>query len=211
MALKSFAAIGKLTLEKVSELVKRSDFSEKFPIVVNKKVVDQLNRLVGTEAGRRRVRTAFGNFRNHEVLLKKSVKKYGHPEEILAVGFIESAFQNLPEATHWMRSAGMWQFIPGTARNYNLIVNDKLDERMDIPMATDAAMRYLGALFLRFKDWRLAILSYNAGEGRVQRGIVRTGGRDVWKIIDAGFGGDPGYLAKVMAGAILMRYPSLSY
>jgi len=209
IALKSFASGKNLSIEKISSLVHPSDFSKGFPVEINEAVVAELNKLVGTHRGKAFVKKALVNYQAHQRLLKSFVKKYGLPEEVLAVGFIESGFQNLPQSKHPVQSAGLWQFIPDTARNYNLRVDKQVDDRMNVPLQTDAAMRYLEALHLRFQDWPLALLSYNAGEARVQKGIHQTQQRDAWAVIDAGFGGDKGYLAKVMAGAIIMKYPAL--
>ncbi|MGH1467557.1 MAG: transglycosylase SLT domain-containing protein [Bdellovibrionales bacterium] len=107
------------------------------------------------------------------------------------------------------KGAGLWQFIPNTARVYNLKVGKDLDERLDVIRETDTAMRYLGALNLRFQDWRLAVLSYNAGETEVQRVVNKIGSRDAWKIINNDLRYDKGYLAKVVAASIIMKYPEI--
>lgn len=71
---------------------------------------------------------------------------------------------------------------------------------------TDAAFRYLGAMYLRFnKDWRLALMAYNMGEDHVQRAKDGTQSSDPWKMTRAGYSNDKGYLARVIAAAILMK------
>ena len=58
-------------------------------------------------------------------------------------------------------AAGIWQFMPDTARRYGLRVDDAIDERLDFVKATDAAMRYLNNLHTIFGDWTLVAAAYN--------------------------------------------------
>ncbi|HUR48018.1 MAG TPA: transglycosylase SLT domain-containing protein, partial [Acidimicrobiales bacterium] len=118
-----------------------------------------------------------------------------------------SMYQNLPPNARAPHSAGMWQFIPQTARNYGLVVTDAVDQRLDVPLETDAAMRYLGSNRLRFQDWLLALAAYNQGEGVVQWAIGKGGTSDAWSLVEAGYLND--YIVQVTAGAILIGNPDL--
>ncbi|MEM7645435.1 MAG: lytic transglycosylase domain-containing protein, partial [Pseudomonadota bacterium] len=192
------------SVQEVAKIVGQDRFDSSFPITVNQKVVDQINRIVGNPKGQETLRKAMANYKNHEGKLRSHLERYGFPEELLSIPFVESRYKSLPaSANPKTGAAGLWQFIASTARVYGL------KDRLDLDEETDAAMRYLGALRLRFKDWQLAILSYNAGEGRVQAGIDQTGSRDPWVLIDEGFEGDHHYLPKVMAAVVLMKYPEL--
>ncbi|QID32909.1 lytic transglycosylase domain-containing protein [Pampinifervens florentissimum] len=108
-------------------------------------------------------------------LIKPIVRKHGLPEELALLPVIESAFNNF--AVSRSGAAGLWQFIPSTARRYGLRVDQFVDERFDVLKATDAAMRYLKDLYSMFGNWELALASYNCGENCVAR---RTGGIDFW-------------------------------
>ena len=126
----------------------------------------------------------------------------------MAVPIIESGYQNLTEKDNQsMKAAGIWQFIPETARNYGLRVDRKTDERLDVNLLTDAAMRYLQSNHLRFKDWQLSALAYNMGEDAVQKGMDALGSRDAWTLIRNGYEGDKDYLPKLMAAILIMRNP----
>ena len=98
--------------------------------------------------------------------------------------------------------------ITNTAKNYGLKVNSTIDERLNIEAETDAAMRLLTANKMRFKDWSLSLMAYNMGEGAVQNAINKTGSKDAWELIRAGYEGDKNYLAKVMAVVLILENPS---
>jgi membrane-bound lytic murein transglycosylase D len=85
---------------------------------------------------------------------------------------VESAFN--PMAYSRALAAGLWQFIPGTGRRYDLKQNWWYDGRRDIVDSTTAALDYLARLYEMHGDWHLALASYNWGEGAVARAISRN-------------------------------------
>ena len=95
------------------------------------------------------------------------------PVELALVPAVESAFQ--PFAYSPARAAGLWQFIPATARLYGLRINWWYDARRDVVDSTRAAFDYLEKLNRDFDgDWLLAVAAYNWGEGNVARAIRRN-------------------------------------
>jgi beta-lactamase regulating signal transducer with metallopeptidase domain len=182
-----------------------------FPVVVNDLVLKQLNRYIGTPEGREFMRNSLARMENYKVLVRDQIQKYGLPAELMAMPLIESGYQNLPESKNsaWptWKAAGVWQFIRETARNYGLVVNEKRDDRLNVDLLTDAAMRYLQSNNLRFKNWHLATLAYNMGENAVQKGLDALGTRDAWELIRNGHEGDKDYLPKLMAAILIMRNP----
>ena len=106
---------------------------------------------------------------------------YGIPTELKYMAVIESALN--PRAVSRVGATGMWQFMYGTARMYDLTVNSYVDERRDPIKSAHAAALFMKDLYAMFNDWTLVIAAYNCGPGNVNKAIRRTGGkRDFWQI-----------------------------
>ena len=102
----------------------------------------------------------------------QELEKRGMPTELALLPVIESAFN--PQALSTADAAGIWQFVPGTGRDFNLQQNMFKDERRGVLASTDAALTYLQRLYTMFGDWQLALAAYNWGEGNVQRAIQKN-------------------------------------
>ncbi len=100
------------------------------------------------------------------------LEKRGMPTELALLPVIESAFN--PQALSTANAAGIWQFVPGTGKTFNLQQNMFKDERRGVLASTDAALTYLQQLYTMFGDWQLALAAYNWGEGNVQKAIKRN-------------------------------------
>ena len=95
------------------------------------------------------------------------------PLELALLPVVESAFN--PVAYSRARASGLWQFIPGTGRRYDLKQNWYYDGRRDVVAATTAALDYLQFLSEEFDgDWLLAIAAYNCGEANISRAVARN-------------------------------------
>lgn len=106
----------------------------------------------------------------------------GVPEEIKYLSIVESALN--PHAVSRVGATGLWQFMFGTARMYDLVIDSYTDERKDPIAASRAAAAYFSDAYDEFGDWLLAIASYNCGKGNVLRAIQRTGvaNPDYWTV-----------------------------
>ena len=97
------------------------------------------------------------------------VRARGLPGELCLVPIVESGLD--PYAFSPQGAGGLWQFVPGTARQHGLKVDWWADERRDPVAATAAALDYLTQLHARFGDWLLALAAYNCGEGRLSASL----------------------------------------
>ncbi|MBP7146159.1 MAG: lytic transglycosylase domain-containing protein [Acidobacteria bacterium] len=106
--------------------------------------------------------------------IEQRLRRAKLPDDLKYVAMIES---DLRWTTRSPAGAlGLWQFMESTATRHGLRVDRWLDERMDPGRSTDAALRYLAELKVRFGDWYLALAGYNAGENLVSRARTEQGG-----------------------------------
>ncbi|MGB3802031.1 MAG: transglycosylase SLT domain-containing protein [Lewinella sp.] len=102
------------------------------------------------------------------------------PLELKHLSVVESALRSW--AVSPVGAGGLWQLMPGTARELGLIVNDELDERLDPWLGCEAGLDYLRMQHERYGDWALALAAYNSGPGNVNRAIRRSGSRNYWRL-----------------------------
>ena len=134
--------------------------------------------------------------------------KHQLPFELCYLPVIESALN--PQAHSPVGAAGLWQFMPATGKKYGLEINSLIDERMDPIRSTEAACKFLKALYNVFGDWNLVIAAYNCGPGNVNKAIHRAGGkRDFWSIYPFLPRETRGYLPIFIAASYAMNYAEL--
>lgn len=108
------------------------------------------------------------------------LKRAGLPDDLKYLAVAESSL--IPRIRSKAGAAGTWQFITGTGRRYHLRRNRWFDDRMDVELATNAAIAYLRDLHAEFNSWTLAMAAYNCGESRVRREIKEQGTRDFYQL-----------------------------
>ncbi len=140
------------------------------------------------------------------------------PEAMAYVAWTESQFDPLAKSGAGAR--GMWQMTRTTAQAQGLRVDGTVDERIDVPLQTRAATKYLAGLLAEFGEdaFMLAMASYNKGENgvrRVLRQVSRTPGgfkkskRDFWHLYRLKLLPEETreYVPKILAAAIVCSNP----
>lgn len=94
------------------------------------------------------------------------------PGEFALLPYVESGYT--PFTSRGNRPAGIWQFMPATARLQGLVVTSDYDERLDVQSSTQAALKLLSDYYQDFADWRLVDMAFNAGEYRVKKLLTQS-------------------------------------
>ena len=122
----------------------------------------------------------FQRYDSWNTVMKEHFRNCGIPEELTELCLIESGCTKSPVSP--AGAAGMWQLMPATARQYGLMVNDTVDQRMDPFLSLAVAAKVLTANYARLGDWTLAAAAYNCGAGRVIS-CARQAGRSEWNAL----------------------------
>jgi membrane-bound lytic murein transglycosylase D len=141
--------------------------------------------LVRTQTGiREKYALALQRSGRYLPIMEKIFRDYGLPVELTRLPFIESSFDY--EAYSSVGAAGIWQFMPRTARQY-MTLSSSIDERRDPIEATRAAARYLEQAYNALGTWPLAITSYNHGVSGVARKVKAYGSSNLADIVEDPF------------------------
>ncbi|CUQ66213.1 lytic transglycosylase domain-containing protein [Candidatus Nitrospira inopinata] len=112
---------------------------------------------------------------------EKQLADAGLPDDLKYMLLVES--KCIAAAYSKAKASGPWQFIPSTGRRYSLKSDAVLDERRNLELSTEAAVKYLSYLKdFHQNDWFLAMASYNAGEERVRKLLKEQRVSDYWKL-----------------------------
>ena len=143
-------------------------------------------------------------------MIEQIFAEEGVPDELKYLALVESGMN--PFAYSHARAAGLWQFVPATARQYGLTIDPWVDERRDPEKSTRAAARLLRDLYAFFGDWHLALAGYNFRPSRVKQAARRAEQRlgrpaTFWDIYDDLPDETRNYVPSFMATALILSDP----
>jgi hypothetical protein len=106
--------------------------------------------------------------RMYEGIVRQILESNKLSMDFAFIPWAESGYNPLA-INRYTQAGGMWQMIPTTARQYGLVVDSRIDERLDPVKATQAAALYLKDLVSEFghNSFLLVLSAYNAGDGAV--------------------------------------------
>jgi membrane-bound lytic murein transglycosylase D len=99
-------------------------------------------------------------------IIEPVLKRNGVPDDFKYLAVIESGLVNVVSPAG---AKGIWQFMPETAKEKGLEVNENIDERYHLEKATQAACAYFLKAKEKFGNWTLVAASYNAGEAGIKK------------------------------------------
>ena len=137
-------------------------------------------------------------------LIVKILKEQGVPEDLVYLAAIESHYDNA--AVSSAKAVGMWQFMPSTAKEYGLEVNEYVDERLDCDKSTVAACKYFKRAYAKYKCWLTVAAAYNAGMGRISKSLET---QDVEHALDLYLNKETSrYIFRLLAMKLIIENPA---
>ncbi|HUR40284.1 MAG TPA: LysM peptidoglycan-binding domain-containing protein [Verrucomicrobiae bacterium] len=150
----------------------------------------KLHDLLADVDGANRYKDAVGRFRSQRGLKEKTERALkvsgqylpkmeaifaaeGLPVLLTRLPLVESSFN--VEAYSKVGAAGLWQFIPSSARIY-MRLDEAVDDRRDPWTSTQAAARHLKEDYAALGNWPLAITAYNHGRAGLAKGLREVKG-----------------------------------
>ncbi|MGH7250893.1 MAG: lytic transglycosylase domain-containing protein [Nitrospiraceae bacterium] len=112
--------------------------------------------------------------------VEKQLAEAGLPDDLKYMLLVES--KCVAAASSRARATGPWQFIRSTGKRYKLQSDYWRDERRNLEMSTEAALKYLRVLKEEMGDWFLAMASYNTGDVRIKKLLKQQKVNDYWKL-----------------------------
>lgn len=138
-----------------------------------------------------------------EARVRAWLREEGVPEDFVYLLAAESGFQ--PTAFSSSGAAGLWQFMPATAKENGLRVDAQIDERYHAEKATRTAAKYLKNAYAQTGSWFLAAAAYNMGLNGVLRQMERQGERNYFRMTWNDETGRYGF--RIAALKLLLEHP----
>lgn len=148
------------------------------PLVINKTVCGFIHFF--TVRKRNYTQTMLERKNYYFPIFEYYLRKHEMPDALKYLSIVESGLNF--KAKSRTGALGLWQFMPGTGKDFYLNQNNLIDERQNPYLATEAACKFLKYLHRLYGDWELALAAYNCGPGNVNKAIKKSGKRGFWEI-----------------------------
>ncbi|HVJ92662.1 MAG TPA: lytic transglycosylase domain-containing protein [Labilithrix sp.] len=165
----------------------------------------QVRFLTESREGRNGFGAALERSGRYEEIISRALDDRRLPRALMAAALVESGFS--PTAVSPAGAAGLWQFMPGTAKIYGLRVDRGYDERFCPWKSSEAAAEHLADLYERFRSWELALAAYNMGYNGLESRLAAHHARTFWELanIEGGLPEETAlYVPRVLAAAVVM-------
>jgi len=148
-------------------------------------------------------------------MMRRELRRQRLPQIFCYLPFIESSYD--ARITSKAGARGLWQFMPGTARDYGLKVGADIDQRTDPQLSTRAACQYLEYLLHIFgpNSFMCAVAAYNKGHNGMRRCLDHSGDlQSTWKFWNLAQSHDGclreetiEYVPRFLAAVVIFRNP----
>ncbi|MEI7595932.1 MAG: lytic transglycosylase domain-containing protein [Bacteroidota bacterium] len=136
-------------------------------------------------------------------IIEPILKKNNIPDDFKYLAIIESNFANVVSP---VGASGYWQFMKNTGLEYDMEINDEVDDRYNVEKATEAACKYLNDAHSRLKNWTLVAASYNMGVAGLAKRIEQQG---VFLYYDLYLNSETArYVYRILSTKLIMENPT---
>jgi len=171
----------------------------------NSAVQEWIDFFAGTSRGQSFIDKTMYRSGKYFPTMRKILRYHGVPEDLVFLSVQESGLN--PTIVSKAGAVGLWQFMPSTGAAYGLYSDEYRDDRRDFEKSSDAAARHLKDLYRTYGDWYLAFAAYNAGPGRVNTGISKSGSNNYWEVRQYLPGETKNYVPSIIALSHIFRSP----
>lgn len=189
--------------EEPKSLMAQLNFAEETLPLGDKKVERKMKKILAAHT--------YGNTQTHRLqrkaaewfpIIEPILAAYGIPDDFKYLALVESGMQG---GVSPKGAAGVWQFMPGTARSYGLRVNGQTDDRYNLRKSTVAACKYIKEMYVGLESWTLVAAAYNVGDGRLRKQINNQNQDNYYKMkLNTETGG---YVYKVISMKQIIEHP----
>lgn len=161
-----------------------------------------------TPPGQEYLQYSYRRAGRYRAMIERILRQVGVPQDLIYLAQAESGFN--PYSVSDTGARGIWQFMPGRARDYGLRRTWWVDQRQDPAKSTRAAARFLLHLYHKFGDWYLAMAAYDAGPATIQRAVAETGSANFWVLYRRGVlpRETRNYVPIILAMALVAKNPA---
>lgn len=136
----------------------------------NPAVRDRLEKeLIKTVYRQSAILTVLKRVQRYKEPIQSVLRQNNIPADFFYLAAIESDLSPIAESNK--KATGFWQFMEGTAKEFNLEMSKYVDERRNLERSTLAASQLFSSLYRTFKNWTLCAAAFNGGRTAVSANL----------------------------------------
>ncbi|MBN2682378.1 MAG: lytic transglycosylase domain-containing protein [Bacteroidales bacterium] len=137
-------------------------------------------------------------------IIEPILEKNNIPADFKYLALAESGLMNVVSPAG---ASGFWQFMKATGLEYGLEINNEVDERYNLILATEAACKLLNDAYKKYESWSLVAASYNMGMGGLDKQLKQQKVNDYY---DLHLNSETArYVYRIVAIKLIMDNPKL--
>lgn len=114
-------------------------------------------------------------------VIEEALERHHLPNELKYFAMVESTLN--PTASAHNGRKGLWQLSPNLARQYNMTIDDYVNDCFDPELASEVACEHLTYLYAYYNDWLLAMTAFELGTATMDNVIAKAdGNKDYWSL-----------------------------